>query len=447
MATAETATDPLHPTVLDALRNTPVGPMLGQPVEQVLAGLGLPAFPQLPALAPLPGLPVLPPLDVAALAKPITDLFSGFGDGNIGGTGAVNPQTLLTNVIQAVQTAMQWASQGIQLLQSLEGAGPRSAATSAATAQLTSGVLTQQAGQMHMSMGAAAGTVAVGYAQMGAVAARFALTTAALGLTLATPAGQVALLASALEAATEALAITATTKAHLIAHSGHMSATGQKVPTHHLRRASLNSVTSSAKGVQAKPAPRVGTQVKTAKPGTAAATTAPNKSIESQLTQLISQLQQVVQPLLSTARQLGHEPSPVPSGSVPRTPTGSAAGTESRGAALQDVGIVGGATSLASAPLGQWQSQTAFATPVPAVTTASVVPGAAVTMTEEAMPPILPATGALLGANRAGAANGTDSALVTARHGDELVGGEPADTTTPVIGDHMTSGPDTPLNP
>lgn len=72
---------PLDQSVVDLLRQSPVGPMLDRPVNDVLRDMGIPALPEIPGLPPLPDMPPLPVLDLSALAKPLTDLAGGFGTG------------------------------------------------------------------------------------------------------------------------------------------------------------------------------------------------------------------------------------------------------------------------------------------------------------------------------------------------------------------------------
>ncbi|MDF0530900.1 hypothetical protein P0W64_15355 [Tsukamurella sp. 8F] len=77
-----------------------IAELLARPVDQVLKDLGLPPVPVAPAVAPdqrLPSVPrgvsdapVVPGLDVGALVKPMTDLLSTFGSGDLG-AGGVDP--------------------------------------------------------------------------------------------------------------------------------------------------------------------------------------------------------------------------------------------------------------------------------------------------------------------------------------------------------------------
>jgi hypothetical protein len=435
---AEPLTAPLHPTVLDALRNTPAAPLANLPAAQVLDGMGLPALPQMPAALPVfPGAPVLPPLDPAALVKPITDLFGGFGNGQLGAAGALNPQTLLQNVMQAIQTATQFAQQGISLLQTMQSAGTQAATSSAVATQGTSAAVGGQALDMHTTMGAASVTVATGYAQMAAVAAKFAITAAALGPTLVTPPGQAALLATALETGAEATAITAKTKAELAGHTAKMVSTGTRVkPTCKPKLSSLKAATPSG---------GTSTTGTSTTAGSGAGTTS---STQSQLPQLLSALQGVVQPLQSAAQQIGQRLTPAPAATARSVAAPTALSTPLRGT----TGYSGAATNVASStPLSQWQQEGIATTATQSSEFTALPFGGSVaeaTQTEEAtmIPPMVPAAGVMAGAGRSGTSS-TPESLINAHHGDELVGDAPDDVAAPVIGALVTgSGPDTPFS-
>lgn len=409
---AEPLAAPLHPTVLDALRYAPAASLAGQPVTQVLATMGLPVVPQPLALPPLPGLPPMPALDMTGLLKPITDLFGGFGTGILGANGAVDPQALLQNVTQTLSAAVGLAEGGLQLLQSMQGAGTQAAAASGLTAQGTSVAVATQATQMKTTLGSAAATVATGAAEIAAVATRLIATETVMAPLAATPGGQAALLAAAAEAAAEAAAITARTKVRLLAHSGAMTQTGSPVA---VRGGSIGNAGSGA---------------------------------ESVLKQLISgaeEVQQVVQPLVPAASQVAREVTAAQGSG----PTGFDSLVGMHGAAVVGApavttagGEIGGTSEPAS--MGAWQERdlTETAAAEPATTTAA-------TMAEEPLPPMIPAAGALT-AIRAGAADtsGRPETLVNARNGEDLVGRHDDDVPQPVIGAIATDsgGPDKPFS-
>lgn len=418
---AQPLTAPLHPTVLDALRNTPAAPLAAQPVAQVLATIGLPDLPQPIALPPLPGLPALPALDLTGLIKPITDLFGGFGTGMLGANGAVNPQSLLQNVVQGLGTAMQWGEQGLQLLQSMQGQGAQAATASGVAAQGDSASVSSQAGRMDTTLGAAATTVATGAAEIAAVAAKLVTTEALLAPLAATPGGQAALLAAAAEAAAEAAAITAATKAQLLAHSATMTQAGSPVS---ISGGSANTI------------------------GTA-------QSALEQLMSGVQVVQQVAQPLVLTALQ-----EPVKNSADPVSLT-----TTADTALIAGVGgAVSGRTARTAEPLlvpepiggiseraelSAWQANDATRVAATAVTEPAAETATAAAVTE-APSPMVPAGGALA-AVRARTSNttGAPEALVNVRHGDELVGADlRTEPPAPVIGAITTddAAPDTPFS-
>ncbi|MBU3065196.1 hypothetical protein KO481_27175 [Nocardia sp. NEAU-G5] len=398
---AETLAAPLHPTVLDALRHTPAAPLADQPVAQVLAGMGLPALPQAPALPPLPGLPALPPLDTTALLKPITDLFGGFGAGTLAGSGSLNPQSLLQNVMQAAETAVQWAQQGVQLLGSMQGNGVSAATASGIAAQGSSAAVATQAGQIHTTLGVASVTVATGAAEMAAVAARFLTTAMLLGPALVTPPGQAALLATALEAGTEATAITARTKCQLAAHSATMTEAGTALP-----------IQGGA--------------------DTAGATATLQQLISQvlQVQQIAQQVQQIAQPLPTGAQPTGPTSRPATDAAPMLNSADQLAepGVTALAAGLGGLGRADGAGP--AAPLGTWRAATVAATaaelPIESAT------GDA-TVTEKPLPPLVTAAGAL-SAGRAGSGGGTSATPVHARRAGEPVDADPGALAAPVIG-------------
>jgi len=414
---AETLAAPLHPTVLDALQNTPVAPLAGQPVAQVLSAMGLPTMPQPIGLAPPPGLPALPPLDPVALVKPVTDLFGGFGTGILGAGGALNPQSLLQNVIQALSTAMQGAQLGLQLLESMQGSGTQAATASGVAAQGSSAAVSTQAAQIHAVLGAASVTVATGAAEIAAVATQLITTEALLSPLAATPGGQAALLAAALDAAAEAAAITAHTKAQLLVHAATMTQTGSTVQV-------------------------------------SGGTTTTGSSAQSVLQEVMAGAEQVAQPLLSTAQQAVATAVQRPTTTPVLAPakfdslTGEFDSLAPGAGAVLAAGFGGtvpGAT--VSAPLEAWQEggvTEAAAAEEPAGATVD----AASAMPEGAVLPPMIAGGGALPAARAGASTSTPEALVNARHSGELIGEDPRDVAAPVIGAIPTSptSPDIPFS-
>ena len=77
-------TVPLDPSIVDLLRGSALAPLIDRPVNDILKDMGLGPLPEISGLPPLPELPPLPVVDLAALARPLTDMASGFGTGNLG---------------------------------------------------------------------------------------------------------------------------------------------------------------------------------------------------------------------------------------------------------------------------------------------------------------------------------------------------------------------------
>ncbi|MBF6192919.1 hypothetical protein [Nocardia implantans] len=418
--------DPLDPTVLELLRGSALAPMLDLPVNDVLRSMGLPNLPELPAFVHLPELPPLPTIDLGALMRPLTDLASAFGTGQLaapapaqagapaaGQAPPVDPTQLLQNVSTVMQTVMQVGSSLVQTLMSVwQGMAAMEAAKKAGEAQTDAGELAAQSTQEKAVLGNAAGSVFTGAGLMAAVLAKFSTTMAFAPLLAASPGGQGFLVASAIEATTEALAITAKTKAELVGHSASMTQAGQKVP-----------ITNAPTGV---------------------------KSAE-QLTQLMS----MITPLISTAGQvaqsLGQLAAANPSLLAPKSISapgaheaedapGEGKEGEHAGGAGGAGGIGGGfpgAIAAAAAPLNPWPGTrvaggslgnigAATAAGTGAGTSSATVAGttAAGTGTGTGYVPMGGAGMASAGLARDGEST-TDALrgqMVTGQHGDEVVG-------------------------
>ncbi|MBF6351425.1 hypothetical protein IU448_20770 [Nocardia flavorosea] len=216
---------PLDPAVAEVLRRSPVGPLGGQPVEQVLAGLGV-SLPQFPPLPPLPGLPPTPALDPVALLAPITDMLGQFGSGRLDLLGGVNPQTVLSQIVSGLSQVVSLGSSAIGLLSGLAGQATQAAATKSTQAQSDAVEISAQATQINTIVSEAAAAVLTGNAQLAAIAAKLATTTAMLA---AVPGGQPAIAAAAATAAAESAAVVAQVRCVLEACKCQMEAAGQPV--------------------------------------------------------------------------------------------------------------------------------------------------------------------------------------------------------------------------
>src|SRR5690606_28770622 len=167
---------PLDPSVLDLLRQSPAGPLLDRPVNDILREMGIPALPEIPGLPPLPELPPLPVLDLSALAKPITDLAAGFGTGVLpsaaqGGAAPpavgqeaaaapTDPAQMMQAVSGVLQTATTLGSTALQTVMTLwQSMAAMEAAQKGAEAAKDTTAVAQQSAQTSVGVASAAGSV------------------------------------------------------------------------------------------------------------------------------------------------------------------------------------------------------------------------------------------------------------------------------------------------
>ncbi|MGV9674804.1 hypothetical protein ACWDSJ_05965 [Nocardia sp. NPDC003482] len=248
-------TGPLDPSIMDLLRGSAMAPMLDKPIGQILSDMGVPALPQIPPAPPLPGMPPMPVIDIAALAKPLTDLAAAFGTGQFPSAAApaaapapqnapggqqnaaapapppVDPTQVMQAVSTGMQTVMQLGMSAVQLAMTLwQGMGADSAAAKQTAAQGDAGKLAEQSGQQKLILGQGATSVAIGGALMTGIIGKFTTTAALTAPFLGTPPGAAFLTEAAIESITEALAVTAKTRGEMTVHSVNMTRAGAKVP-------------------------------------------------------------------------------------------------------------------------------------------------------------------------------------------------------------------------
>ncbi|MFC9966138.1 hypothetical protein [Nocardia ignorata] len=417
-ATPPPGADPLDPTVLELLRGSSLAPMLDMPVNDILGSMGLPALPQVPEFVQLPELPPLPTIDLSALMRPLTDLASAFGTGQLGtnstgdGTGTTtDPTEMLSNVSTVMQTVMSLGSTAIQTVMSVwQGIAAMEAAQKASEAQTDAGKLAAQSTQEKAVLANGAVSVATGAGLMAAVIAKFSATMAMAPLLMGSGAGAAFLVASAASSTAEALAITVKTKTELVGHSASMTAAGEKVP-----------ITNAPTGVNST----------------------------EQLTQLMSMITPLMSTATTVAQSLGELAAANTSLSAPKTTTegdnttaeGTVDGAETDGAGGGASGGIGGgaggavgAIAAASTPLSPFPNTRSVggalstlpgamgAAAASTTSAAAVTSGGSSAAGTGAMP-----MGAPMGAGLArDGESSTDDAvrgqLVTGSHGDEVIG-------------------------
>ncbi|MFI6775549.1 hypothetical protein [Nocardia sp. NPDC050412] len=225
-------TAPLDPSIVDLLRGSALAPLIDRPVNDILNDMGLGPLPEISGLPPLPELPPLPVIDLAALARPLTDMASGFGTGNLGAPagGGPDPTKVLSDTAQAAQTAIQLGTQALQTVMSLwQGLAAMQAANKSGQAAENGAELATQSVQEKASLAGGATSVATGGALMVSVIAKYMATVAAATPWLATGGGQAFIAAATVEAITEGIAVVTKTRVEMTAHSANMTAVGKKV--------------------------------------------------------------------------------------------------------------------------------------------------------------------------------------------------------------------------
>ncbi|MEU6580745.1 hypothetical protein [Nocardia sp. NPDC046763] len=393
-------------SVADALRDTNFAPLLDSPVGDVLQTLGLPALPQLPSVPPLPDMPPLPTLDLTALTKPLTDLASSFGTGQLG--QGLDASKMLSGVSSALQQVMSIAQSVMSLANSnsWQGSGATGAAEKGTAAQTNALELEGQNLHQKTVMAGAATSVATGAALMSAIITKFVTGVTVAAPFIGTPPGQAFLLSLATETAAEATATVAKTRTEMTVHSANMTTAGQKV-----------KVTDAPKGVDSMS--QVTQLLSLISPLSSAASTG------------VQQLQQL-QSISQTSEMQPTQDTEVVGG--PKDSVGALGG-----GGLAPMGGPGGGVGTPSTPLGQASPRTMSASTTPPVPVPAPVPGTGVGGMGNGMMPPMGAAGA--GAAQAGDADeDVRTNMVTAEHGDEVVG-ELGYTGVPVVGAVGTNGP------
>ncbi|MFC9993639.1 hypothetical protein [Nocardia sp. NPDC127526] len=390
---------PLDIAVSEVLRGTALGPALDRPINDILREMGLPALPQLPSVPPLPELPPLPVIDLSALTRPLTDIAASFGTGQLGQIGqGIDPSKALEGVSTALTTIMSIAQSVMSLAsQQWSGQGATGAAEKGAAAATNAAQLQAQNVQEKTVLAGAAGTVATGAAQMTAIITKFVTALTISAPFLATPPGQVFLLSMASETAAEAMAVVGVTRADLTVKSAEMTKAGEKV-----------DVTNAPDGVDSL----------------------------SQVTQILGMLSPLMSAATTGAQTVQQTLESIAAEQTVDTPVEEVSvdqpfdGGLGAGGAGVPLGAIAGA-----APLSQWTG--ARTVPAGTSTPAPVAEPVSTPRNSTAMGPggMVPPMGA--GMHHRGGIDESDTEvrteLVTAEHGDEVVG-ELGNTGVPVVG-------------
>ncbi|MFI1915066.1 hypothetical protein [Nocardia sp. NPDC020380] len=226
-------TTPSTPTVLDELRKSAVGPYLDTPVPDVLRNLGLPQLPQLPnmTMPDLSGiqLPALPSIDPTALIQPVVSLLQSFGTGSLGNS-SFNPASILTSLVSALTSAVSQSQAATStVMNTWTGDAAHHAEDKSKTVEGDSLKVAAQGAQQHGILLSAEAIVAEGYAEISAVIAKFVAAVSAGIAMLATPAGIPWLIATATDAISEGTAIAAKTSVQLAGSTAEITAAGTKI--------------------------------------------------------------------------------------------------------------------------------------------------------------------------------------------------------------------------
>ncbi|MEE2031946.1 hypothetical protein, partial [Rhodococcus chondri] len=219
------------PTVLDALRASPVGPVLDMPLPLDVPLPTLP-LPTPPASNPVTELlqsipvPTLPDLD--RLLRPLTDLGAMFGTGIV---EALDPAAILGQSSRLLDTAGALGRSALDALpDSWEGETAEVAAEHGRRARVAAGELSDRGDRIGEITRAATASVERGNIELTGIAQSFvAFLTAAAPVSM-TPPGQAAVVAAAVEHTQAALAVVARTRGELTGHTTAMHALTAPIP-------------------------------------------------------------------------------------------------------------------------------------------------------------------------------------------------------------------------
>jgi len=414
-----------HPVAAAAPSNPPAtnnAPAVGHPPagSAPASPQSKPATPNAPAAtsnAPQPSKPGAP----AGSAAP--------GSGPASHPNTPDPTQVLQAIGTALQTALPLGTSALQLVMQLwQGAGSQQAASTGTQAAASGTELASQSGTQKTVLGAGAGSVALGGAQMGAVMGKYLTTAAITAPFLVIPGGQAFLLEATAEAITEGLAVTANTRAQMAVHSANMTVAGKKV-----------KVTAAPTGVKS-----VASLTSSATDGTSSG------SSLQQLMQLLSPASSLLSTGMQSAQQLATAGQSLTGANAAKPIADNVSGTlgDNQGGSGGSGGLGGGgfggggsvAAVPAAAPLSPWSGTAPAGTASPASATGALSTEPVGSTSAGGSSPMMPmgggaAMGAAKSTTTASAIGDSDGQanLVTSTNGDAVVGPMEG-VTLPVVG-------------
>ncbi|MGW0018595.1 hypothetical protein ACWDUD_09720 [Rhodococcus sp. NPDC003382] len=217
------------PTVLDALRASPIGPVLDMP---------LPPAPVVPIPPPDPGtnpivellqsipVPQLPGVD--QLLAPLTDLGGLFGTGILDG---LDPAAILQQSSRFLDTAASIGRSAVDLLpDSWEGAPADAAIEHGRQAHTSAVALSERGDRIGELTRAATATVERGNVELTGIAQSFLAVASATAPVALTPPGQALLVSAAVEHLQAALAVVSRSRGELSVHTAAMNTLTAPIP-------------------------------------------------------------------------------------------------------------------------------------------------------------------------------------------------------------------------
>ncbi|MGF6887261.1 hypothetical protein ABIA39_004396 [Nocardia sp. GAS34] len=352
------------------------------------------------------------------------------GSGQASHPNTPDPTQVLQAISTGLQTVLQLGSTALPLLMQLwQGQGSQQAAATGAKAASSGTELATQSGSQKAILGAGAGSVALGGAQMAAVMGKYLTTAAITAPFLVVPGGQAFLLEATAEAIAEGLGVTANTRAQMAVHSVNMTAAGKKV-----------KVTAAPTGVKS---------VSSLADAASSSGSSSSGSSLQQLMQLLSPASSLLSTGMQSAQQLASVGQSLNPSAAAKSINDSAAlgdyKSESGGSSLGGggFGLGGGGGAVAAVPatpLSPWAGTAPAGTATPASTAGTGVAAEPVEASSVGgSSPMMPMGGgaAAMGATKSTTASAIGDAaghnLVTSNNGDAVVGPMEG-VTMPVVG-------------